>query len=172
LAQSAFGDWTPAGSAATPTASPAGQTVAPRVIVIDQPGAGQAAVAVAMRSVPRATADYFPLTLGNTLLGGSFTSRLNQEIRIKRGLSYGTRSSLGVRRDAGAFVASAQTRNDAAPEVVDLILAEVARLGSTAPTESPDRRLQRLSGDGGRAWGTGRRTGAVRPADERAGGLC
>jgi zinc protease len=135
LAQSAFGDWAPAGSAATPTASPAGQTVTPRVIVIDQPGAGQAAVAVAMRSVPRATADYFPLTLGNTLLGGSFTSRLNQEIRIKRGLSYGTRSSLGVRRDAGAFVASAQTRNDAAPEVVDLILAEVARLGSTAPTE-------------------------------------
>ncbi|KQY89854.1 pitrilysin family protein [Brevundimonas sp. Root1423] len=136
LAQEAFGDWAPAGSAAAPTASPAGQTVAPRVIVIDQPGAGQAAVAVAMRSVPRATADYFPLTLGNTLLGGSFTSRLNQEIRIKRGLSYGTRSSLGVRRDAGAFVASAQTRNDAAPEVVDLILAEVVRLGSTAPTES------------------------------------
>ncbi|KQY90899.1 pitrilysin family protein [Brevundimonas sp. Root1423] len=135
LAQSAFGDWAPAGSGAAAVASPAGQTVAPRVIVIDQPGAGQAAVAVAMRSVPRATPDYFPLTLGNTLLGGSFTSRLNQEIRIKRGLSYGTRSSLGVRRDAGAFVASAQTRNDAAPEVVDLILAEVARLGSTAPTE-------------------------------------
>lgn len=135
LAQSAFGDWAPAGSAATPTASPAGQTAPPRVIVIDQPGAGQAAVAVAMRSVPRASPDYFPLTLGNTLLGGSFTSRLNQEIRIKRGLSYGTRSSLGVRRDTGAFVASAQTRNDAAPEVVDLILAEVARLGSTAPTD-------------------------------------
>jgi zinc protease len=135
LAQSAFGDWAPAGSAAAAIASPAGQTVAPRVIVIDQPGAGQAAVAVAMRSVPRATPDYFPLTLGNTLLGGSFTSRLNQEIRIKRGLSYGTRSSLGIRRDTGAFVASAQTRNDAAPEVVDLILAEVARLGSTAPTE-------------------------------------
>jgi zinc protease len=135
LAQQAFGDWAPAGTAAVVTASPAGQAVAPRMIVIDQPGAGQAAVAMAMRSVPRATADYFPLTLGNTLLGGSFTSRLNQEIRIKRGLSYGTRSSLGVRRDTGAFVASAQTRNDAAPEVVDLILAEVARLGATAPTE-------------------------------------
>ncbi|HYC99462.1 pitrilysin family protein [Brevundimonas sp.] len=135
LAQSAFGDWAPSGAAPAATASPAGQTVTPRVIVIDQPGAGQAAVAVAMRSVPRATPDYFPLTLGNTLLGGSFTSRLNQEIRIKRGLSYGTRSSLGIRRDAGAFVASAQTRNDAAPEVAELILAEVARLGSTAPTE-------------------------------------
>jgi zinc protease len=135
LARSAFGDWAPAGAPATLVAAPAGQAVAPRVIVIDQPGAGQAAVAVAMRSVPRETADYFPLTLGNTLLGGSFTSRLNQEIRIKRGLSYGTRSSLGVRRDDGTFVASAQTRNDAAAEVADLILAEVARLGQTAPTD-------------------------------------
>jgi zinc protease len=135
LAEQAFGDWTAPGTAVAAVEAPAGQTVPPRVIVIDQPGAGQAAVAVAMRSVPRATEDYFPLTLGNTLLGGSFTSRLNQEIRIKRGLSYGTRSSLGVRRDDGAFVASAQTRNDAAPEVADLILAEVARLGASAPTE-------------------------------------
>jgi hypothetical protein len=180
LAQSAFGDWAPAGVAAAAIASPAGQSPwQPRIIVIDQPGAGQAAVAVAMRSVPRATADYFPLTLGNTLLGGSFTSRLNQEIRIKRGLSYGTRSSLGLRRDTGAFVASAQTRNDAAPEVADLILAEIVRLGATAPTDRnhhpsrhPDRRLQRLAGDRGRAGRTGRRPGAVRPADERSGGLC
>ncbi|RZJ39755.1 MAG: insulinase family protein, partial [Brevundimonas sp.] len=73
---------------------------------------------------------------GNTLLGGSFTSRLNQEIRIKRGLSYGTRSNMGVRQDEGAFVASAQTRNDAAPEVAELILAEIARLSSSQPTAS------------------------------------
>lgn len=90
----------------------------------------------AIRSVPRNDPAYFPLALGNTLLGGSFTSRLNQEIRIKRGLSYGTRSSLGVRRADGLFAASAQTRNDAAVEVADLMLAEIARLGSTAPTES------------------------------------
>lgn len=136
LAEQTFGDWHGANQAAAANTAPSGQPMAPRIIVIDQPGAGQAAVAVAMRSVPRATPDYFPLTLGNTLLGGSFTSRLNQEIRIKRGLSYGTRSSLGVRRDTGAFVASAQTRNDAAAEVADLILAEITRLGTTTPTDS------------------------------------
>ncbi len=135
LAQSAFGDWTENG----PTdarAAPIGQPLPPRVVVIDQPGAGQAAVTVALRGVSRTDADYFPLTLGNTLLGGSFTSRLNQEIRIKRGLSYGTRSGLGVRREDGLFTASAQTRNDAAVEVSDLILAEIARLSTTAPTTS------------------------------------
>jgi zinc protease len=136
LAEQAFGDWRATGPAPAPRVDPAGSAVAPRVIVIDQPGAGQAAVYVAMRSIARTDADYFPLTLGNTLLGGSFTSRLNQEIRIKRGLSYGTRSNLGVRQDEGAFVAYAQTRNDAAAEVADLILGEVNRLSTTQPTES------------------------------------
>lgn len=137
LAQQAFGDWRPSDHAAPPpAASPAGLELPPRIVVIDQPGAGQAAVVAALRSVPRDDPAYFPLTLGNTLLGGSFTSRLNQEIRIKRGLSYGTRSSLGVRRQDGLFAASAQTRNDAAVEVADLMLAEIARLGSTQPSES------------------------------------
>ena len=136
LAQQAFGDWTVAGQPAGGVAAPAGQALPPRIIVIDQPGAGQAAVSVAMRSVPRGSEDFFPLTLGNTLLGGSFTSRLNQEIRIKRGLSYGTRSGLGLRRDAGIFTASAQTKNESAAEVVDLVLAELTRLGNSQPTES------------------------------------
>ncbi len=136
LAQSAFGNWTDTNSAMDARAAPAGRPLPPRVVVIDQPGAGQAAVTVALRGVRRTDADYFPLTLGNTLLGGSFTSRLNQEIRIKRGLSYGTRSSLGVRREEGLFTASAQTRNDAAVEVSDLILAEVARLSNSQPTAS------------------------------------
>jgi zinc protease len=135
LAQAAFGDWT-SPAAADAASNPSGPALPPRIVVIDQPGAGQAAVTVALRGVSRTDADYFPLTLGNTLLGGSFTSRLNQEIRIKRGLSYGTRSSLGVRADDGLFTASAQTRNDAAVEVAGLILAEVERLSTTQPTAS------------------------------------
>jgi zinc protease len=135
LAEQTFGDWN-ASAAAPAIAARAGAASPPRVVVIDQPGAGQAAVFVARRSIARDNADYFPLTLGNTLLGGSFTSRLNQEIRIKRGLSYGTRSGLGVRLDTGAFTASAQTRNDAAVEVAGLILAELTRLATTLPTGS------------------------------------
>ena len=137
LAQSAFGGWTAAPLTAVPAAAaPSGPALPARVIVVDQPGAGQAAVIVASRSVARSDPDYFPLTLGNTLLGGSFTSRLNQEIRIKRGLSYGTRSSLGVRRFDGLFTASAQTKNESAIEVSDLILAELTRLNTTQPTDS------------------------------------
>ncbi|MBB3872984.1 M16 family metallopeptidase [Brevundimonas mediterranea] len=136
LAQQAFGDWRPAGTAPAATANPAGQALAPRIVVVNQPGAGQAAVVAAIRGVSRTDADYFPLTVGNTLLGGGFSSRLNQEIRIKRGLSYGAGSSLGVRADAGVFTASTQTKNETADEVTDLILAEIAKLGTETPTQA------------------------------------
>ena len=134
LAQQAFGDWRPAGSAPAAVADPAGQALAPRIVVVNQPGAGQAAVVAAVRGVSRTDADFFPLTLGNSLLGGGFSSRLNQEIRIKRGLSYGASSSLGARADAGVFTASTQTKNETADEVADLILAEIAKLGTETPT--------------------------------------
>ncbi|WP_428153157.1 M16 family metallopeptidase [Brevundimonas sp.] len=136
LAQQAFGDWRPAGAAPAATANPAGQALAPRIVVVNQPGAGQAAVVAAVRGVSRTDADYFPLTVGNSLLGGGFSSRLNQEIRIKRGLSYGASSSLGVRADAGLFTAATQTKNETADEVADLILAEIAKLGAETPSQA------------------------------------
>ncbi|WP_297932873.1 pitrilysin family protein [uncultured Brevundimonas sp.] len=135
LADEAFGDWRDAGPAPA-AVDKAGQALTPRVVVIDQPGAGQAAVIAAIRGVKRTDADYFPLTLGNTLLGGGFSSRLNQEIRIKRGLSYGARSSVGAQQDVGVFTASTQTKNETATEVADLILAEVGKLGTSPATEA------------------------------------
>ena len=136
LAQQAFGDWTSEVVVRTERNNPAGVALAPRVIVIDQPGAGQAAVVVAVRGISRTDADYFPLALGNTLLGGGYSSRLNQEVRIKRGLSYGAGSQLGARENEGVFTASAQTRNDAVVAVADLILEEIGRMGSQTVTEA------------------------------------
>ncbi|AYG94435.1 insulinase family protein [Brevundimonas naejangsanensis] len=136
LAQAAFGDWREPAAPAPAAIDKAGQALAPRVVVIDQPGAGQAAVVAAIRGISRTDADYFPLTLGNTLLGGGFSSRLNQEIRIKRGLSYGARSSVGALQQTGVFSASTQTKNESATEVADLILAEIAKLGTTQATEA------------------------------------
>ncbi|RZJ96478.1 MAG: insulinase family protein [Brevundimonas sp.] len=133
LAQQYFGDWRAAAPTAR-TAPAAGAVLPTRVVVIDQPGAGQAAVYAAGRSVARADDAYFPLSVANAVLGGGYGSRLNQEIRVKRGLSYGAGSGLGLRLEQGVFTAQAQTRNDAAVEVSDLMLAEIAKLGATQPT--------------------------------------
>src|SRR5690606_31812407 len=136
LAEQAFGDWRDPAGAAPAVADKAGPTLPPRIVVIDQPGAGQAAVTAAIRGVKRTDADYFPLTLGNTLLGGGFSSRLNQEIRINRGLSYAARASVAAQQDVGVFTASTQTKNETATEVADLILAEIGKLGTSPATEA------------------------------------
>jgi len=106
--------------------------------VIDKPDAGQAAVVVARTAIERNNPDYFRGLVTNSVLSGC-SGRLNQEIRIKRGLSYGARSTLDVRRFTGPFSASAQTKNQSAAEVAALLMNEVKRL-ETAPV--PDVELE------------------------------
>ncbi len=74
--------------------------------------------------------DYFPTVVANNVLGGGYSARLNAEIRIKRGLSYGANSGLTARKQPGPITALAQTRNDAVPQVFDLMVSEFTRLGA------------------------------------------
>jgi zinc protease len=108
----------------------------PRVVVIDMPDAGQAAVVLARTGISRNDPDYFRGIVTNAVLTG-YSGRLNQEIRIKRGLSYGARSSLEARRDTGPFIASAQTKNPSGAEVASLLVDELNRL-STEPLQETE----------------------------------
>jgi len=137
LAMKYFGDWQkpttplPAISAAMDAAA-APKTG--RVVVIDKPDAGQAAVYLARTGINRKDPDYFRGIVSNSVLSG-YSGRLNQEIRIKRGLSYGAGSSLDTRRDVGPFLASAQTKNESGAIVADLLLGEIGRLSSAPPAD-------------------------------------
>jgi zinc protease len=84
---------------------------------------------VALRAINRKDEDFYPLTLANTVLGGSSTGRLFQEVRTARGLSYGSYSDLVTRRDEGFLAANAQTKNETADEVAEVILNELTKLG-------------------------------------------
>lgn len=138
LAQKYFGDWKKPAEPLPNLPAPKPVTSAsPRVIVVDKPDAGQAAVLVARAGIARDDPDYFRGVVANSVLNG-YSGRLNQEIRIKRGLSYGAGSQLDTRRNIGPFIASAQTKNQSAAQVADLLLGEVSRLG-TAPV--PDTEL-------------------------------
>lgn len=141
LAERAFGDWVrPSAPLAAPSAGI--PIKAPRVIAIDLPGAGQAAVTVVAPSIRRSDPAYYPARVANAVLGGGYSARLNQEVRIKRGLSYGAGSSLSTLRDAGLFRASAQTKNASAGEVATLMLDMVKSLGEQpiAPAEVDPRK--------------------------------
>ena len=132
-----FGDWKkpvaalPALSAAMTTA----QSKASRVIVIDKPDAGQTAVYLARTGIDRKDADFFRGIVTNSVLSG-YSGRLNQEIRIKRGLSYGAGSQLDARRDVGPFLASAQTKNESGAQVAELLLGEINRLVTAPPADA------------------------------------
>jgi zinc protease len=93
---------------------------------------------------------YYPSSVLNSLIGGGYSSRLNQEIRIKRGLSYGAGSNFGWRSSHTNFTATAQTKNESAAEVAELVLAEVKRLGegSIADVELTPRKSVLTGGFG------------------------
>ena len=151
LAMRHFGDWTTTAPAPPAVAGAAAAPLRGRLVLVDMPGAGQAAVAVARTGVARGEERYYPALVANTVLGGGYSARLNQEIRIKRGLSYGSRSILDARREAGPVLAITQTRNDAADQVLALTLAEMARLGAE-PVSAADLAARRstLTGSFGR----------------------
>ena len=81
---------------------------APRTIyLVDKPGAAQSVIRIGHVGVPRSTPDYAALQVLNTIVGGSFTSRLNQNLREEHGYSYGAFSRFDMYRMAGPFRAYA-----------------------------------------------------------------
>jgi zinc protease len=130
LATRMFGDWKGEGEITPLPTARAGEPTVPRVIVVDLPGAGQAAVSATLRAIKRSDPDFYPLTVANAVLGSGSNGRLFQEVRVKRALSYGAYSGMGSRQDTAIITASAQTKNESAMEVAQVILAEIDRLKS------------------------------------------
>lgn len=154
LAEETFGGWkrpaTPLPARPTADANPA-----VRNVIVDMPGAGQAAVTLTRRGIARSDPRYYAGMVANTVLGGGYSARLNQEIRVKRGLAYGAGSSLSARRIVGGFTASTQTKNQSAAEVVVLIRGELTRMAAVPPTEAElAARKSVIVGDFGRDLGT------------------
>ncbi len=151
LAARFFGDWAKPGTPLAAEPNVALFADARRAVAIDLPKSGQAAVGFAMLGVSRSDPDYFPALVINSVLGGGYSARLNQEIRIKRGLSYGARSILPQRLAPGPITALTQTRNDAAVQVVELMEQEFAKLGqSDTPVAEFEARKANLIGSFGR----------------------
>ena len=106
-AEKLFGAWK-RGTVPPVNVAKATAPTANRIYLIDKPGAAQTSVRIATVGVERATTDYFPLLVMNTVLGDAFTSRLMQNLREKRGFTYGAGSGFAMRRSAGPFIAQAE----------------------------------------------------------------
>ncbi len=89
-----------------------------QIVIVDMPSAEQSQIRVGGVGVARSTPDYFPLQVLNTILGGSFTSRLNQNLREEHGYSYGASSRFDLRLSAGPFQAGAGVQTDKTAEAL------------------------------------------------------
>jgi zinc protease len=129
----------------------ASQALVERILVVDLPNSGQAAVSFTRnmqfnnrvnwddKESSRVVSDtYYPAIVLNSLLGGGYSSRLNQEIRIKRGLSYGAGSGFNWQMYSSDFSTRTQTKNESAAEVAELVTIELKKL---AEADIPEAEL-------------------------------
>ena len=129
LARRHFGAWKAIRRAPASAPMLTGAALVPTTAVIDMPQSGQAAVIVAA-PLPPLGADRATASVMNAVLGGGYSSRLNQQIRIQRGLSYSAGSAIDARPGGGALRAVVQTKNESAAEVVTLVQGELDRLAA------------------------------------------
>ena len=140
LLESSFGRWQAQGAPLPPAKLPAAPQPAARAIyLIDKPGAAQSQIRIGWIGVSRSTPDYFPITVMNTILGGSFSSRLNMNLREKNGYTYGAFSAFDMRASAGPFFAYAGVQTDKTSEGLKEFFNELNRILQTVPADELTR---------------------------------
>ncbi len=151
LLEDAFGVWRDERPVVHTHVAEAPQLVERQVYLLDVPGAAQSQIHIGWVGVSRSTPDYFALEVLNTVLGGSFTSRLNQNLREEHGYTYGAGSGFQMRRSAGVFVAAAGVQTDATAAALTEFFNEFTAILDPVPdkelTGAKNYRALRFPGD-------------------------
>jgi len=140
LLETSFGGWQAApGPKPTPSLPHVDQHATRQVYLVSKPGAPQSQIRIGWIGVERATPDYFPLQVLNTILGGSFSSRLNMNLREQHGYTYGASSSFDMRAAAGPFAAAAGVQTDKSAESLTEFFNELTAIQKPIPAEELTR---------------------------------
>lgn len=103
-----------------------------QLALIDRPGSVQADIHIGRLAATRTDPDYFPLLVGNTILGAVGTnSRLFEDIREKRGFAYDAHSELDRRKDTGAVMAVTQVRNEVVEPAMEAMLSNLSAIAKS-----------------------------------------
>lgn len=106
-----------------------------KLVLVNKPGLTQAQIRVGNTGINQNNPDEIPISIVNKILGDGFTSRLVEEIRVKRSLTYGARSSFQMQRQSGKFIISTFTKNETVNEVIQIILDELKKLKSSGVSD-------------------------------------
>ncbi|MEZ5331991.1 MAG: pitrilysin family protein [Thermoanaerobaculia bacterium] len=136
LLEDTFGSWTGAEEGRRPAQVGVAPQVEGRTIyLVDKPGAAQSEIRIGRVGFARSTEDYFALTVMNTVLGGSFTSRLNSNLREDKGYSYGAGSGFTFLPTPGPFVAAAAVQTDVTDKALAEFMKELEGISSIGDEE-------------------------------------
>jgi zinc protease len=136
LATKHFGAWAkgPVARLTYPAVQPPAKTY---VAIIDRPSAVQSVINITSPvDLKPGSANAIAASLTNTILGGGFSSRLNQNLREKYGFTYGARSALSTDKLVGSFEASASVRTEKTDSAIGQFMYELSRIGNSAPSDS------------------------------------
>lgn len=120
-------------------------TVVPQIVVRSKE-LEQSHVCLGTNSYPQNHDDRYVSYIMNTVLGGSMSSRLFQNVREKRGLAYAVFSGLSAYRDAGTITIYAGCANEAVPQVVDVCVEELRGMKKPVPDAELRRAKDHLKG--------------------------
>jgi len=136
VAEKYFGAWPKLDVAAFAPPAPEAST-GMHIWLIDKPDAVQTQIRAGKLGIRRGDPDYIPVTVMNRIFGGGYNSRLNTEVRVKKGLTYGANSSFAPHRFAGAFAVDTYTRTPATVEATKLVVDLVTQMstGDVTPQE-------------------------------------
>jgi predicted Zn-dependent peptidase len=137
LVEQHFGDLPGAADIAVETAP----SVVPHVLIRSKE-LEQSHVCLGAEGYPQAHDERYASYVLNTVLGGSMSSRLFQNVREKRGLAYAVFSGLSAYRDCGAFTVYAGCANEAVTELVDVVVDEIRRIRREPPSDEELRRAK------------------------------
>lgn len=133
LAEQLLGGWRSADAPPQAAAPAAGRNRLPDTVLVHLPGAGQCAVLVLAPAVAAGSPERRVAQVAAAVLGGGYSARLNTEVRIRRGLSYGAHAGLSLQTPGGWLQAQTQTDHRHAAEVVGLMQQQIRTLADTPP---------------------------------------
>jgi predicted Zn-dependent peptidase len=128
MIESSFGSWKAPAKPAPAEPKVTLRSARPRLVLVDREEAPQSVIGVVREGVTASDPRAPLLDLINTALGGSFTSRLNQDLREEHGWSYGARSSFVETRALGSFVARASVVTEATGPALAAMLADLDKM--------------------------------------------
>ena len=129
-----FGSWQRGTVPPVKFTAPAAATQS-SIYLIDKPGAAQSSFRLGAVGANRATEDFFAIQVMNTILGGAFTSRLNNNLRETKGYTYGARSGFELRQSAGPFTASAEIVTEKSDSALIEFMKELRNIREPVPSD-------------------------------------